>query len=340
MVDPGEFPAQHEAGGHSPGGFAGLAKRISSWTTRAVLSAIVVLAGLTFGRQVLRWWGEDSADGRAPARSGPAPDDLANPASPHGFEFGDGRWTITRQEVRGSREEVLGLLRATCREAAQAAPDPGTTAEEPAGPAEIGLLKSLAGRTPVEQEPGQWQLYQLDEPIPLVAAARVGHIKPPEMTNASGGGPVAQPALRVVAWGLALPMGDRDWVALGFRPRGLPLRPEGPLAEVPLPPGSRKTLSVQAAGGGSVVSFQGDAGLEAWTTYYDTWSQQAGWTAARGWEQVGTTWRRRFARTTGGVAATLDVLLGPGQPPQVKGLAIVTPAAPATRGTTTETIGP
>ena len=45
-----------------PPGFAGLAKRISAWTTRGLLTLMVLVAGLGFGRQVLKWWAADAAD--------------------------------------------------------------------------------------------------------------------------------------------------------------------------------------------------------------------------------------------------------------------------------------
>ena len=53
-----------------PPGFAALAKRISSWTTNSLLTLLVLVAGLGFGRQVLKWWRADASPpaGRASFR--------------------------------------------------------------------------------------------------------------------------------------------------------------------------------------------------------------------------------------------------------------------------------
>ena len=56
-------------------GFAMVAQRISGWTTNGLLTAIVLLAGLGFGRHTLRWWAADASPPGNPAS------DLAEDAS-------------------------------------------------------------------------------------------------------------------------------------------------------------------------------------------------------------------------------------------------------------------
>ena len=92
-------------------GFVRLARRISAWTTNGLLTVIILVAGLGFGRQVLHWW---AADTRAKTASGTpsAGDGLGDPSQPHVLQFGDQPWSLRPAiDLGRSRRGHRGLAR-------------------------------------------------------------------------------------------------------------------------------------------------------------------------------------------------------------------------------------
>ena len=85
--------------------FATLARRISAWTTRGLLTLMVLVAGFGLGRQVLRWWADDAAPA-SPKSMPAAGDSLGDPAKPHTVEFGDrpGRFGGSRSRATRPRQ--------------------------------------------------------------------------------------------------------------------------------------------------------------------------------------------------------------------------------------------
>lgn len=295
-------------------GFARLAWQISSWTSRALLSAIVLVAGVAFGRQVLVWWAADSPEGKPIAQTalGYGLDDgLGDPTRPHFIEFGDQSWGFSQQMIKAPPEKVRALLRASCREAVQSDGRPS----DATGPSEKELLKSLATREPIEESPGQWQIYALEEPFPMVVGLR--REKPAHPAAASQ--PVALPASRVVSWGLAIPKGQHLWTLFTFRPNAPTSGRENAAPEIPLPPGSSKTFSLRVSGGGTIVSFRGPGDAEAWKRFYDNWIQEHGYAATCAWRQEGLAWALQCLRRSE-PPETLVVRFGPDDRGQWTGL--------------------
>ena len=130
-----------------------LARRVSAWTTNSLLTVMLVVIALGFGREVLHWWHDE---GTSPA-AGPsvAADPLGDGTVPHVLEFGDQAWSIRRQEFSGPPGDVSAALQAACRAAIV---DSRPRGESPDA-AEQELLKRLAGERPVAEEQGQWRLY-------------------------------------------------------------------------------------------------------------------------------------------------------------------------------------
>ena len=92
-----------------------LARRISAWTTNGLISVMLVVIGLGFGREVLHWWHDE---GGVPAAAPPmAADPLGDGAAPHLLEFGDQAWSVRRQEFSGLWADVSAALQAACRRA-------------------------------------------------------------------------------------------------------------------------------------------------------------------------------------------------------------------------------
>lgn len=184
--------------------FAELGRRISSWTTRLLLCALVLLAGWGFGRQVMEWWSVEPEG--TPA--GVAPQDLVQEiaAWEPQLELADGHWKMAWQGSAGSFPEALALLRDRCQSLVAGVPLPS----DPPGPAEQHLLALLTDSPPVAEQHGRWSLYQKEGPLALVVGTRIAE----EANN-----PVPGAARRrIVVWGVALPHGERGWATYAFHP--------------------------------------------------------------------------------------------------------------------------
>jgi hypothetical protein len=272
--------------------FAALAKRITVWTTNSLLTLIVLVAGLGFGRQVLNWW----AAGASPSPT--VVNSVNDPAQIHTFQFGDNSWSLSRRSVTGDKNKAVEQLRVACREALEAGPSAAAL------PADDRFLTFLAGSTPVDQKPGKWRLYELNDAFPMTVG-------------------VATTSLaehRVVVWGLAMPTGDKQWTLSTFQSEVCSTGGQSGLSDVPLPPGSRRTLSLLATGGG-IIAFSGPDRSVEWKNFYDEWSAHQGWQQVASWQPTGTAWYAKFATPDD----LIDIRFGPDGHGGLSGLLMITP---------------
>jgi hypothetical protein len=311
---PSETPKPNPS---APTGFGLLAQRVSSWTTKAVLTALILVAGLGFGRQVLQWWkGDTSIDIPLPS------DGLGDLGRVHEIQVGSGTWSIRRQSLAGTRQQALETLRVTCREVTESAVAPVEWLDAP----ERNLLDSLQERPPAEREPGKWGVYQWDQAFPLVVGVREIGSEP----GAKAAQKVAASGPRVVTWGLAVPMSQGAWTLYIFHPTGPSSGPQPGPPELPMPPASRRILALQVAGGGSITAFAGPAQPETWKRCFDRWFETRGWAAAGNWDHAGSRWSRCYVEKTEGPAARADVQLAADGSGGMSGLLLVTPPAAQT----------
>jgi hypothetical protein len=103
--------------------FRGLAKRIAGRTTDLIAIGVVLVGGLTLGRQVLEWWRTDppetvAATNALPGTAGPW--GAAN--TPVQLEFGEYPLALRRETIAGDREAAMTALVSACRAAVQAEP--------------------------------------------------------------------------------------------------------------------------------------------------------------------------------------------------------------------------
>ncbi|MGA2032691.1 MAG: hypothetical protein ABSG68_10565 [Thermoguttaceae bacterium] len=304
-----------QAGGPS---FAQIAKRISGWTSNCLLTALIVVAGLGFGRQVLRWW-STAAPTTAPS---PSPSDVSdNPAAVRDLQFGNHPWVLRQQSVGGDPPTAARALRALCRDiVASARPT------EQADPTETALLADLAGRAPVEQSPGQWQLFEFRQGFLAVLCTRYWPAASPGPGRA--GKKLAEAAPRVVAWGLGVPAGRQAWSLYVFQPVAAQedSRLVGPAlrsGEVPIPPQSSRILSIRVASGGTMAAFAGPPRPAAWTQFYDQWFAAHGWTLRQPWGRLGTHWHVSFASSEPRPALA-EIQFAPDERGGLRGFLIVT----------------
>jgi hypothetical protein len=121
------------------GGFGSLARRIAGWTANLLATALVLVAGLGVGRQVLLWWYESQ-----PAPAAAASEQLP-PETPGELRMWTSRGLMTLERVVGDKDAALAAMRKRC------ARSPVGPIMQPAGPGEQRFLEKLAKMTPVEQ---------------------------------------------------------------------------------------------------------------------------------------------------------------------------------------------
>lgn len=296
--------------------YARLAKRISSITTDCLLTAVVLVAGLGFGRQVLRWWAAEPAEPAAAPRPVEPADGLGDPSRLHVFQFGDQPWSLRRQSVSGGRQAAAAALRANCREVVRG----GRLPDGKPGEAEGKLLSRLAATDPAEQEPGKWRLYELQGAFPMTVGTR-----PRAAAGHRPGKNLAPPGHRVVVWGMALPTGPDAWAVVSFQPEVAPGRRAAPLQEAHVPPECRRTLSVQVAGGGAMLAFEGPQSAKSYISYYDRWFAAHNWRKAGAWERFGAAWHARYVPPGEAPTGSVDVHLSSDGLGRCTGLLMTTP---------------
>ena len=276
-------------------GFIRVAKRLAGWTSNLLVSAVVLVVGLAFGRQLTSWWAFDAQSRPESVLRGRlvGPGPLGDDGRLHQLEFGDVPIRLGRRTIAGDTDAVLAALRTECRRAVEQG---SPTRREP-GPEERKMLEGTAGMVPVEQVPGKWRMYQLDRPLPLVAVTDAG-----DRTGTAEGEPTAG---RVLCWGFAFPAGEggAEWTLFtGLPADGLAASAAGPLG-LPMPPGAQRQMLVQGEDGGGVLLFSGPGEAAHWQSSLDAWFRQHGWVADDGWRTVGGAQHRRYADSDGRCAA-------------------------------------
>ena len=232
-----------------PSGYAALARRITAWTTNSLITLVILIAGVGFGRQVLRWW---AADTPPPAALPSSADALGDPWQPHLLHFGKQPWAIRRQSIAGNRAAAAAALRHACREAIETALPPS----KPPTETESRFLASLGRLKAAEESPGKWQLYELPNGFPMVVGttgsqksnvAQDSRRRKPTIRGNSGSEPpasaggndfnsltvtkLAEMPRRVVIWGLAVPVDADMWSTYTFQPESNAGQPSSTIME-------------------------------------------------------------------------------------------------------------
>ena len=268
---------------------------------------MLVVVALGFGRAVTHWWydrGAKPAVGPSAALGGkPVGQTMA---------FGDQAWSIRRHEFSGPRGQLAAALQSECRTVIGNAVPRGESPDA----AELELLQRLGGQRPVAEQQGQWRLYEWGQDHPIVigtrAVGRTGH------DTGNNPAPGARTSLdetvyRVVIWGLAIPVAPDAWTLYLFQAGGTTQEPGQPDAEIPLPPGGHRLVSIRAAAGDAITAFSADEG-NAVREFYDRWFAEHGWVAAAGWQPIAAGWHVRFERRSTGPALAVDLRLGMDSP--------------------------
>ena len=257
--------------------FGSLAKKIASRTTDLLAIAIVLTVGLSVGGSLVDWWRTDPEETLPDVPQPVAAMNWGEAGRPVALRFGREGRALSRQTVAGDRPAAETALRAQCRRIVEKRFIPSG----PPDPRERQFLASLQQKKPIETKPGQWRLYRINAPVLMVVGIGERGDHHPSRGE------------RVLCWGVAFPTTSSSWVLYTFTPSdGKPPRPST-TGEIPLPPRSRRILSVRDRLAGRLCLFVGRGPPAVWMRYFDEWFEtQPGGVLPR-WHQAGERWWTR-----------------------------------------------
>lgn len=220
------------------------AKPLAKILTRRAIDlfaiSLVLIVGLTAGREIVTWW--RAAD--APQAAAPADPQTAWSDRPLEIHFGESA-SYQRVPFRGSVAaavaELIQQLKA-CIESAE--PLSPTTDEEQA------WLEKLHELTPAETSDSGAKFYVVPSMFPT-AAATAANSKPE----------------RLAGWAMAMPAGEETWTLFVFS-SSQPAAPT-PLAAIRLPGGASRLFGWNDERNQGVLAFQGKGQLSAWLAHFD-----------------------------------------------------------------------
>jgi hypothetical protein len=278
-----------------------LATRIARIATNILASGLILILGAVGGQHALHWW--------SIARSTAVTDPLAHVLGPdavqrrqmpdghrdnpqrHMLAFGDHPMLAMRSEMRGDSQDVLARLRDECRAIVS-----GTKrVDREPGPAEQQMLTGVRDQEPVESS-SDWRMYQIESPLPMVVTV----LDQPARGTAVLDQNDSAVESRVVSWGLAFPaisnedLSSDRWTLFTLTAENRRLGPNTQLRALPIPPQSRRTMSLQAESGAVMVGFRGRGSVLGWQLFYNQKLAGPTWKPTSNWRHDGPTWQRSF----------------------------------------------
>ena len=285
----------HEPDAHSanrpqapPSGYGPVARRVARRTTDLLAIALVLIAGLGLGRQLIGWWSEPET---------PAP--IMEPATglrsetPLTLEFGDSAFALERTPVAGSRETALARLVDACA-AIAASPTAQLGPPTPPTPAEVRLIAAAAALEPVREDPDRWRIQVVDGPVIMAAALSQSSERSDPTLEPGDSRTNESQSPGVLCWGLAFPADESRWVLYTFRPAAESTSSAVPEIAACLPRGSRQVLSAVDAAGDRFTMFEGPGPLDAWQRSITACLETAGYHESTRSQLTTSGWTARF----------------------------------------------
>ncbi len=290
----------------TPYNFTMPSKRISVWTTNCLLTFSVLTAGVGFGRQMLKMQARESAPHLAITI--PQIEDSCF----QNVQFGNHVWSLCRSTVAGDKGMALNHLRMTCRNILRIAmADTSASSPQILPKKEKQFIDELLSRTPIDQEPGKWRLYEISESLPMI----VGVTRMPLPATSSE----SRYEYRISIWGMAMPIQQLQWALNIFQSNLASGERNFRGNDVPTPPGARKILSLSEAKGGEIVSFRGSGRAAEWKQFYTDWYTRRGFSST-GWYTTGDSW---YAKISGLNNDSIHIRFGPDNRGGLSGLLMI-----------------
>ena len=264
-------------------------RSMTAWTNNLIATSVVVIMALVVGRHLVSSWvgegtGLDLAGNEQPVKSGVT--SVSPNLSNTSLQFGDGAYVLLRQQLPLTGKPAGEALLERCRQALIHAPTPAFEATS----SEKALIEKARHWQPVEQQLGEWRLFNGLDSIDLVDDSDQS------LDSLTGALPMIiglrdncpNQATRLVVFGLALPATDSTTTTLVFQANGVETN-----LRFPIPAGCRRTLVVGTDQQGQLAGFVGGT-LQDAKAFYDQSSAVIDWKAIGQWKLHGVTWSRRF----------------------------------------------
>jgi len=225
---------------------ASLSRIITRRALDLVAISLVLIVGLTAGREIISWWQAESHPASEVALSDPQ---IAWGDRPLDIQFGESN-SYARLPFRGPSADALAELIRQLKQRLAIANRiwPPITADEQA------WVTSLSELTPREVTDSGGQIILVPAMFPTIAATV----------------PVTEQGVsttRLAGWGMALPVGEEAWTLLVFNAeQGEPAGTSG----ITLPAGAVTLFGWSDPQGHAVKSFHGRGRLSDWLAHFDT----------------------------------------------------------------------
>lgn len=272
-------------------GYGALARRISSRTTDLVAIAVVLIGGMSIGRQLVEWWRVEPESLLPAAPHSTGGELLGADGTPVTLEFGGAPLAMTREIVACDPASAIDRLVARCESTVKSA-----AAGRPiVNAAAQALVARAADLEPVVEEPGVWRVYRLDEFFPLVLGLR--RVAEGEIDRAAA-------PWGLICWGMAVPSGGSHWALYTFLAAE---SADGALPEFALPGGARKILGLRGEAGDGLIAFGGEGRVEQWMSFFDREFERCGLARDAAWESAASGWSARFESPESGTGRRIEI---------------------------------
>lgn len=303
-------PTLSDPGEPSPGTSVkrSLGARITGWTNNLLATSVVLIVALTVGTQLVSLWDTDASSNSdtTPSfqTSWPTMESCA-------IEFGNHPYTLSREPVHGSAQEVVSLLTQKCTDVLNSSPTPS----QPVGQSERRMIEESRHLKPLAEERGRWRLFQSKDPqgrdLPMVIGIR------------DDCGSKSSPHSRLVTWGIGIASTESEWTTFVCQTREGSANQQAPTQTTWVPACSRRTLSIGDRHGSQLIGFQGGA-LEEIKRFYSRLSEKQGWSQPD-WVQNGTVWHAYLNSAEPQATGGIRIRMAPDHENRIRGLVVVEP---------------
>lgn len=278
--------------------FGGLADTIRRRTSDLLAIGILVVAALSFGREITGWW---DADEPAPVAAtehafGSSKPGWDVPGRRVELRFGESGLHLHRERIVGDADVAIEQLLVHCatllsdRELPTDAVDPG----------EERMLAATTDLEPVRRGDG-WAIHVVATPMPTA----IGVLGDDSACTTCGG-------RRAVCWGVLMGADEPGtWTAFWFDRR--PTDDESTTTEftdVVLPTGAKRTMSLRDVTGAGVIGFEGRGDADEWVRSFDeAHPPDDGWTT-NGWRTLGVVRTVRYDHAESGRTVEVRIETG------------------------------